>query len=145
MSYSDIKAGLDEIYSSIYRFQDKIDGEIIRKLDKQIETIKSSQLTKPEIKRIASKVNVLYSIMNKFIRETMMKSNKTLETLGMLNGILSAKSSAIDVDSVKKQRDKDNAELDSFASKQLEEFDASTTRRGGKTRRRRHRKTVKTR
>jgi hypothetical protein len=146
MSYSEIKTSLDEIYSSIYRFQDKIDGEVIKKLDKQIETIKSSQLTKTEIKKIASKVSVLYSIMNEFIRETMVKSNKTLETLGMLNGILSAKSSAIDVDSAKKQRDKDNAVLDSFALKQVEEFDAST-RRGGKTRRRRRhrRNTVKTR
>jgi hypothetical protein len=140
MSYSDIKTGLDEIYSSIYRFQDKIDGEVIQKLDKQIETIKSSQLTKTEIKRIASKVSVLYSIMNEFIRETMMKSTKTLETLGALNGILSAKSSAIDVDSAKKQRDKDNVKLDSLVLKQVAEFDASirTEKPGGGTRRRRN-------
>ena len=139
MSYSDIKIGLDEIYSSIYRFQDKIDGEVIQKLDKQIETIKSSQLTKSEIKKIVSRVSVIYSI----IQETMVKSTETLETLGMLNGILSAKSSAVDVESVKKQRDKDNAVLDSLALKQLEEFDTKT-RRGGR-RKRHRRKTVKTR
>ena len=139
MSYSDIKTGLDEIYSSIYRFQDKIDGEVIQKLDKQIETIKSSQLTKSEIKKIVSRVSLLYSI----IQETMVKSTETLETLGMLNGILSAKSSAVDVESVKKQRDKDNAVLDSLALKQLEEFDTKT-RRGGR-RKRHRRKTVKTR
>jgi hypothetical protein len=143
MSYSDIKTGLDEIYSSIYRFQDKIDGEVIQKLDKQIETIKSSQLTKSEIKKIVSRVSLLYSIMSEFIQETMVKSTETLETLGMLNGILSAKSSAVDVESVKKQRDKDNAVLDSLALKQLEEFDTKT-RRGGR-RKRHRRKTVKTR
>jgi hypothetical protein len=139
MSYSDIKTGLDEIYSSIYRFQDKIDGEVIQKLDKQIETIKSSKLTKSEIKKIVSRVSLLYSI----IQETMVKSTETLETLGMLNGILSAKSSAVDVESVKKQRDKDNAVLDSLALKQIEEFDTKT-RRGGR-RKRHRRKTVKTR
>ena len=136
MSYSDIKTGLDEIYSSIYRFQDKIDGEVIQKLDKQIETIKSSQLTKTEIKRIASKVSVLYSI----IQETMVKSTETLKNLDALNGILSAKSSAVDVESVKKQRDKDNAVLDSLVLKQVAEFDASiqTEKPGGGTRRRRN-------
>jgi ABC-type lipopolysaccharide export system ATPase subunit len=136
MSYSDIKTGLDEIYSSIYRFQDKIDGEVIQKLDKQIETIKSSKLTKSEIKKIVSRVSVIYSI----IQETMVKSTETLKNLDALNGILSAKSSAVDVESVKKQRDKDNAVLDSLALKQLEEFDTKTHRGGTRRRRNYHRR-----
>lgn len=150
MSYSDIKAGLDEIYSSIYRVQDKIDSEVIQKLDKQIETIKSSELTRSEIKKIAGSVSLLYSIMNEFVQETMMKSTETLKNLSVLNGILRAKSSALSRQSAKKQLDKYNAVLDSFALKQVEELRASmrtktpggVTRRGG---RRRRVNTIKTR
>ena len=142
MSYSDIKAGLDKIYTSVYRVQNKIDSEVIQKLDKQIETIKSSKLTQSEIKKIAGSVSLLYSIMNEFVQETMVKSNETLKTLGALNGILRAKSTALSRQSAKKQLDKDNAVLDSFALKQLEELQVSirTKTSGGVTRRHRRRR-----